>query len=510
MTTGTDEPAELGDETSTASGAFESDSSSRALQAAFEGWLAFSDIVSDTDPDLAGLMVAAAHVARVAVEDEIPSLFRGLGEVLGLSQSALDGFGETLRAESSIFTREAMADLLNAGSEDLLKELSNADQEDPWLMADRMIAKFLDSNLIKDSAWKYDEERKRIAALPNAAAYRWRAVCSLELPSTLEKGHMPIQCTRHARYPFGTRLDAVELTYLPTTRSGLSTWVRGNSVGHETTGYRKSIDVHYPQGFWGAIDESTAGWAYGLSLVEGPRSVLVHKVVSLFQGKQGAIDGVVAAGVEASKDRFIEVLNWANIPLAVGHPLLPLIKSAVTTLIKFLTTVVVKALSERVLTTWTVWHSVVMGSHGVPISVFMLERPDGLSPELSRLDKNGDKPVPDNNYQYNPSLESRARFMIGRSVIEDLAFDNDYFGLVATSGQPLAWKEPLETNSGFRVLVPHLDRQLTSNRESRDILAEGGSHPNKVLARKSKSVYVSALRADVYLHDTRGPSRQTI
>jgi hypothetical protein len=48
---------------------------SRAVfQAGFDGWLAFPDVVSDTNPDLADVMVAGAYVARATLKERIPSL----------------------------------------------------------------------------------------------------------------------------------------------------------------------------------------------------------------------------------------------------------------------------------------------------------------------------------------------------------------------------------------------------------------------------------------------------
>jgi hypothetical protein len=42
-------------------------------------------------------MVMGAHVVRAALEEEIPSLLSGLGEVLGLSHSGSDRMEAALR-----------------------------------------------------------------------------------------------------------------------------------------------------------------------------------------------------------------------------------------------------------------------------------------------------------------------------------------------------------------------------------------------------------------------------
>jgi len=179
--------------------------------------------------------------------------------------------------------------------------------------------------------------------------------------------------------------------------------------------------------------------------------------------------------------------------MAVVHPLLPLIAVAAKAVVDFVITKVVDMFSETTLTTWMIWHTAIMGSAQVPISVFTLSNSDWGAPGLCRVAQglNG-QPIADNDYQYKPFLERRARFMIGGSSMTPHQFDDRYLALVAASGRPLAWQEPLETNSGLRLLLPHLDRQHASNRAG---LVED---PHSQLAAKSKASYISAIRAEIH------------
>ena len=71
--------------------------------------------------------------------------------------------------------------------------------------------------------------------------------------------------------------------------------------------------------------------------------------------------------------------------------------------------------------------------------------------------------------------------MVGASVVPMGAFNEAYNKLVfvdnpkkkVDKGGPLAWREPLQDNGGFRVLLPHQ-------------------------AAKSNAQYVSAIRVDVF------------
>ena len=66
--------------------------------------------------------------------------------------------------------------------------------------------------------------------------------------------------------------------------------------------------------------------------------------------------------------------------------------------------------------------------------------------------------------------------MIGASVLPYGEFNDAFFDLTDCSRQPLVWREPMKTNGGFRILVPHR-------------------------ASGTKASYVSALRVDVQLEE---------
>src|SRR6202022_4117630 len=144
------------------------------------------------------------------------------------------------------------------------------------------------------------------------------------------------------------------------------------------------------------------------------------------------------------------------------NPLLGLISGAANAVVGFIVEILVRAWSERNLSTWTIWHTALIGTDQVPLSVFTLTGHDQGSPKLRRLlGKNADgAPTTDDKYEgdlHNPEQELQARFLIGSSAPGPNLFDDKYFKEVAKVGRPLAWQEPLETGSGLRILLPHLD-----------------------------------------------------
>jgi len=282
----------------------------------------------------------------------------------------------------------------------------------------------------------------------------------------------------------GTHLGAQELTYTKTTKYSFEGRVRKDpdQVGQLEAGggYRETLTEAFPSPFYGVIgkdamglDTGLPGWAYALHLVEGPRARILTKFPHLLSRQRPKIETHISALVQRSEQRVHSVLNAAHIPLAVLHPLLGLISAAVDAVVGFIVDFLVTAWSEKNLSTWTIWHTALIGTHQVPISVFTLSSRDPGSPKMRRLlGKEADgAPITDDKYEgdhHNPEQELHARFLVGSSAPGSNLFDDRYFGAVAKVGRPLAWQEPLETGSGLRILVPHLDRPMdATDRASR-------------------------------------------
>jgi hypothetical protein len=286
---------------------------------------------------------------------------------------------------------------------------------------------------------------------------------------------MPIHCDRLAHRRIGDHLGAMEWTYGHEIVSGFEGNVRNPGAVGPVEGYRASINEPYAKYFWDSIKPPAAAWAYALHLIDGPRFRLASKVAARLGGRRQEIDALIRNQVDRSRQKFQGEMLAAGLPLFLVHPIIPLMAAAAKAVGNLIVEVLVKTFSETSLTTWTIWHTALTGSDSVPISIFTLAGPRQSSPGLCRLLAGSDgRPIADDDYEYDPVERRQARYMIGESTASAAAFDDGFFDLVATSGRPLAWQEPLETNGGFRILVPH------------------GS-------AASRASYISAIRCDVHL-----------
>jgi len=182
----------------------DSESGGAVYQAGFNGWLAFADVLSEVDPDIADVMMASAYVARATLEDEIPSLLDGVREALGLSRSGLDGLATALGADNLELTPEEAAEMLFAGTTDVVRAFQESPSEFPLM--DAAIAGFLKTRLVTGSAGFYEETRRKLSEhQPSTDFAHWRATCSLDLPAILGRGQQPIYCARRGHRELGTK-----------------------------------------------------------------------------------------------------------------------------------------------------------------------------------------------------------------------------------------------------------------------------------------------------------------
>lgn len=482
-----------------------------------QGWLAIADIVADSDQDVAGLMVMGERVVRAALEAELPSLVSDIGDVLGLSDIGLDEVAQTLSAGALPFTSETLALQMSDAYDDVLQGFANSEPDDPQPMAfvDKIIKAFVNSPPVaeRNGGAQYSKMQEQVSQAVSAGAVpRWTAICSLEQPDVLG-GRVPIYCARrgHRWVSGGTHLGAHELTYTGSAESSFEGRVRNdmNFVGQlgEGGGYRVSLSEQSPSPFYGVIgrdamglDTGLSGWGYALHLVEGPEARILTKMPRVLRRQRHKLEDHVGALIKRSEQRVHNALAAAHIPLTLVHPLLGLITAAANAIIGFIVDFLAKAWSEVDLSTWTVWHTALIGTDQVPISVFTLGGRDAGSPKLRRLvgRETDGTPITDDRYEgddHNPEHALYARFLIGCSSPGSDLFDEKLLIAVARFGRPLAWQEPLETGSGLRVLVPHLDRPMdATDRTGRAARARSG---DEGVAGLSKVMYVSAIRADV-------------
>lgn len=476
------------------------DDAGGVYQAGFTGWLAVADVLSEVNPEMADAMVAGAYVARATLEEHIPSLLSAISEELELPSSVVDGLAGALGAGTLELTAESAAEML------FDFETVQVFQDGPNRFSDidDAIHGFLKTRLVTPGRGAYDDlVRQMKEHQPSTDFAHWKATCSLDLPSVLGNGQQPIYCVRPGHRELGTQLHAREYTYFPQAMTGFKGRVTGAGPVGVDGGYRKDpgldINEQLPHYFVRSFESNTAaqGWVYALYLTEGSRARTIAKLVALLPGQSERVGRKVAEQIGQSQQRFTSVMTSLQIPAAFINPLISLIALAAQALVPLLVKELAKRFRESRLTPWTIWHTVLMGSERVPVSIFTLTgRDSATTPPLCRLMKSpGGEWSADDRYDGSFAAEqAAARFMIGQTQIPTTGIDAAWFDVAAQSGQPLAWQDPLESRGGFRVLLPHLERDLSAQD---DELHDADRY--RKLAAKSKPMYLSAVRADVHL-----------
>jgi len=434
-------------------------------------------------------MTAAAYLAQSALEERLPDLIGPLGQLLiasGFSSGAVDSVHSALLADRLAYTPVAVTNELAALYADLGEERQRLTGADPLQLVEAAIGGFLDSDRVgPDARATYEDMAGRVTKTTRP---RWRAACSLDLPSVLGTGKLPIYCAQPG-HRFSNGLVALEWTYGDTLSTGFKGKVAGRGQVGEVTdggGYRNSIDEARPNYYWDTLAVPSSGLAFALSLSEGRSWRWANKVAEAIAGGRTEIRGIVGKQVQGARADIDTLLTAAKLPAFLLHPIVGLMVTAAQAVAQAVCAALVKTLSDKSLTTWAIWHTAVMGQRKVPISVFTLSVPGAdTTPGLQYLNPHQDRSAEltaSDNYPEYPVFMRQARFMIGASEPPYGEFNDALFDLTDRSAQPpqpLAWREPLETNSGFRILVPHR-------------------------APGTKASYVSALRVDVKLE--QGPA----
>jgi hypothetical protein len=461
---------------------------SPVCQLPFEGWAAFADVVSESNPELAGLMAVSADIARAVVEEHSVSFLDQLGGELGLSDSALAGIRAEVLAHRLALTPQALsAELAAIFTQVPGDDIQSFTGEDGLRLIGAAIRAFLDSPRAPAPANElYEATLQQVKERAVHPALHWRAACSLEPPGRL--GTQPIHCVRLGHPFWDDRLTAVELPYGQAVIESFSGKVEApGAVGvgpHGSSEFPIDEDPIYVSKYFDTIRAPTRAWSYTLHMTEGPGYRRASRLAGVLRAHSDEISDLVRMQVERTKDRVESYIKEAGnaaggaaavLATALAPCVIPLAAAAAKAVVTLMVSKLVTVLKEKNHTAWTIWHTTVMAAERVPISIFTLACPGQLSPGLCRLKTDPHQPPSaDENYEFDPNERRQARFMVGPSKETKTQIDQDYFDLAAKMGQPIAWQEPYETNSGFRVLLPHR-------------------------AQESKASYVSAISADVRL-----------
>jgi len=136
-------------------GSFYGEPAPAVLARPFLGWLALADAVTDSAPETAELMTAAAYLAQSAPEEHLPDLIGLLSDVLtdsGFSSGTVEGVRSALLANRLAFTPQAVTDEMARLYTGLSEEHQLRTSDDPLQLVETAIERFLDSDLAGPNA----------------------------------------------------------------------------------------------------------------------------------------------------------------------------------------------------------------------------------------------------------------------------------------------------------------------------------------------------------------------
>ena len=448
----------------------------------FAGWVALSDMIADSNPELGDTMRALAAVYQAALERSFADRFadiRGLLQDAGIPPWSAD---EAERGLLSCSLPFSVSDL----AEDAGQAYAELMETGTVLTAEREGDGFLASVMHFGGLAVLGADATQVA-LPDGLPVRredlpgpffdyflpdteLRATASMELPGRASGGDFSLWCHSPLRRWKGDNLVATEHTYIDREVVGLTNpQFYGRDVP-VTTQYRADITECQPADFTESIPMGVGNFYYAYRLTEPKRSRAAKRLRKML-GNQ-AIRKVLVEAVNAG----VAVGMAAAGP--IGAPLAPVASTAARSLSDGLLSRLEGALADTNMTPWIITHTTLLTPQypAGPLSMFVLVSPAAPDAKLHQVRRDAydpDHSVMDLGYGATVRALQRGRGMIGLTKPQpSRPCPRDLWGQVAAKNQPAAWTEPSLDNEGFRVLVPHAE------------------------ADKGAS-YVSALRADV-------------
>lgn len=448
----------------------------------FEGWMTWADAISQDSPGIGSLMRIVAQLYRSALEAKAPEhlarvwevlrdanipepairqLADGfLGDVLPMSTDALaEELGSTLRElqpdESSLIVEKHETALVDAASNVFMEGFANT----------------------PNSRYSYDALEQWLQKLQSEP--EWWSAASIELPSALGSGQHSVYCAR-AGHRRGDRLAVVERTYLGDIVSSLDATVKNR--GPVDSDYRETIDTLKPHMFWDNV-RTTTGMVYAVQMVDSRRNRALRWLGNRLDSNSSQIKDELGKLVDEAKKDVDSALKRSDGPEFIAHSIVGLLVTIARALIERIRRLLARAFADESLTTWMIWHMVAIGTNKLPISTFILTRDGTPGRGLCFFSEDSERPgqlLVSNDYQSDPGIQRKARFMIGPSEIPDPAFDDRLWDAVADANAAVPWTDPMNDRKGFRVLVPQT-------------------------ASRSAASYVTALRVDLQFQGGSGP-----
>jgi hypothetical protein len=451
----------------------------------FAGWIALSDIVGDSNPELGDAMRALAAILQAALEQSVAERFPEIGSLLqqaGIPRwSIADAERDLLSGLLPLSPRELAEEADLAFAE--LGETGTVERTEPVSAGFMAAVTHYGGHAILGREVDQESPPPRLPVsyenLPDdfrdyfLPATPLRVVASMDLPSVASGRDFSIWCRKPLRRP-GDNLKATEHTYIEHEINGLTNpRSQGGAVTRE---YRDDVEEWQPGDFSESIDlgRPLDQYYYVYELTDPKRSSAIRKMRALIRQNSPAIRQVI----NTASDTAIDLAANAAAPLGLPvTPLAPLTKPIGRMLWGGLISRLEKALEDTTMTTWSLTHTTFYSpAYPVgPLSMFILLSPTDPTAMLHRIrrdDNDPDVSEMDLGYEEKKRAYQRGRGMMGLSHPPTRPCPGDLWAQVASKNAPAAWTEPGNDNAGFRALVPH---------------AEAGDDVR----------YVSALRADV-------------
>ena len=450
----------------------------------FAGWMALSDMIADSNPELADAMRALAAVLRSALEQSISDRWSEISSTLLQTGIPRWSIADVERALFSgllpLSAQELAEDAGQAFAE--LEETETVERTQP--ASSGLIAGVIHYGGFAVLGREVDPDMPiprlpvRYEDLPEEfldyflPATPLRVVASLDLPSIVSGRGYSIWCQKPLRRR-GDNLVATEHTYIDREVNGLTNpRFQGDSV---TSEYRDDVESWQPAEFSESINLGSPldQYYYLYELTDPKRSRATRKLRKLLETNGPAIRQVI----NSASDTAISA-GAAAAPLALPvTALAPLTKPVARMFWTGLVTHLEKSLADTNMTPWSITHTTLHSPEYPvgPLSMFILLSPAAPRAKLHRIrrdDIDPDVSTMEPSYEENKRAYQRGRGMLGLTQPPNRPCPADLWAHVAGSNEPAAWTEPGQDQAGFRILVPH---------------AEAGDDAR----------YVTALRADV-------------
>jgi hypothetical protein len=451
----------------------------------FAGWVALSDLIADSNPELSDAMRAMAAVLQAAAEQSTMNVFPQIRSALAETGIPLAAIADVERAFLSDLLPLSVGDLTELGAEAFTELVDSGTMEPTEPSNTGFIASVIHygGHSLLGLEMREVESPPRLPVrydnLPEGfgdyflPATPLRVTASLDLPPVASGRNFSIWCRKpiHRR---GDNLLATEHTYVDRDISGLTNpRFRGEAV---TEQYRADVDEWLPADFTESIDTARPidQYYYVYELSDPKRARAAKKLRQILERNGIEIQQLIKTSSDTAVTLAVGAATSAGVPLATLSPVLrPISRMIWGGILSRLE----RSLADTNLTPWTITHTTLyLPEYPVgPLSMFTLLSPAAPTAKLHRIRRDNVDPnrsIMDIGYEEKKRAFQRGRGMMGLSEPPEHPCPADLWMNVSSVNQPAAWTEPADDRAGFRVLVPH---------------AEAGD----------EACYVSALRADV-------------